>query len=164
MITEEWKPIKGYEGLYAVSSLGRVKSIARKTYTGNRGVPERILKANNQHGYLCVILQRNGIVKGFKVHRLVAEHFICEKPFEDAQVNHIDGNKLNNSVNNLEWVTPLENTHHAMKHGLREGIHSQSRREKASQKMKERWKDPNYREFQSTMMKDVWRRRRAQND
>lgn len=126
---EVWKDIAGYEGLYQVSSIGRVKScdkiLPHKTH-GTWHIKERILK---QHWngpvyskYLTVCLHEGkGICHFMRVHRLVAETFI-PNPQNLPQVNHIDGNKGNNTVTNLEWVTPLENTSHAWKNGLCENI------------------------------------------
>lgn len=92
---EEWKDIEGYEGLYKVSSFGRIKSL----YGGE----ERIMKqANHGHGYLMCALTKNGKLKSFTVHRLVAKAFI-PNPSNLPQVNHIDENKENNRVDNLEW-------------------------------------------------------------
>lgn len=110
---EIWKAIKDYEGKYEVSNLGRVKSLERKSRL-NRKIKERIL-APREHtgGYLRVQLSR----KDFYIHRLVAETFI-PNPENKSQVNHIDGNKRNNRVDNLEWNTPLENNLHAIRTGL----------------------------------------------
>lgn len=101
---EKWKDIKGYEGLYQVSNLGRIKSL--------RGNSERILKpgANNK-GYLYVRLYKNSKSKWFTLHRLVAEAFI-PNPENKSQVNHIDEDKTNNVVSNLEWMTPKDNANH----------------------------------------------------
>ena len=99
MEEEIWKPIKGYEGLYEISNLGRVKSLNYKG-TGK----EKILKnTENGKGYLFVDLYKNGKIKKFRIHRLVLMTF---KPIEGMgklDVNHIDENKQNNSLENLEW-------------------------------------------------------------
>ena len=127
---EEWRDIQGYEGLYQVSNLGRVRSLDREVYTSassKRGSFVRSAKGavmkqgkrpKDNGAYLFVILQRHGKSKAFCTHRLVAEAFI-PNPDGKSQVNHIDGNKANNAVSNLEWVTPKENTAHAFAHGLR---------------------------------------------
>lgn len=105
---EMWKSIKNYEGYYEISNLGQVRSIKRNL----------ILKsAVDTHGYLHVVLYKNNTKKDVRIHRLVAETFI-ENQNNLAQVNHIDGNKLNNRVDNLEWCTNLENHNHAVKIGL----------------------------------------------
>lgn len=113
-MTEVWKDIKNYEGLYQISNLGRVKSFPRK---GTQTKEERILKYKyDKKGYCCVSLH-NKKPKPFKVHRLVAMAFIENKEGK-VQVNHIDGDKKNNRVDNLEWCTNGENQKHAYKIGL----------------------------------------------
>lgn len=103
---ERWKPIKNYEGFYEISTLGRVKS--------KRGVRKPFI---NKYGYPCVSLWKHCVGETKPIHRLVAETFI-PNPENKREVNHIDGNKQNNSVENLEWVTPSENKKHAQKLGL----------------------------------------------
>lgn len=108
---ETWKNIKGYEGLYQVSSEGRVKSLERKDCLG-RIVKERILKtAPNAQGYPIVVLCAGGKQKMFKVHRLVCQAF-HKNPENKPCVNHIDENKTNNAASNLEWCTYEENNNH----------------------------------------------------
>lgn len=105
---EEWKDIPGYEGLYQVSSYGKVKSNPRNGTIKNK----RILKVyNDRYGYLYCVLSKKNKKKKYKVHRLVAKVFI---PNLDnlPQVNHKDENKLNNCVDNLEWCTPKYNLHY----------------------------------------------------
>ena len=95
---ENWKDIKGFEGLYKISNFGNVKSLNYK-----RTKKERILTPGNiANGYLCVLLYKNGTRKTFTIHRLVAQTFI-ENPENLPQVNHIDEDKTNNRVENLEW-------------------------------------------------------------
>ena len=121
---EIWKDIKGYEGCYQVSSSGRIKSIERivRGPSGNKKIKSRILKEfKNQFGYYMVSLFKNGKHKNFQVHRLVAHSFILN-PLNLPQVNHIDGNKENNCVDNLEWITNRDNVIHAYKNNLRETI------------------------------------------
>lgn len=117
---EIWKPIQGYEGLYEVSNLGRVKSLERMVNHryGQRTVRERILKNRpNKRGYHVVLLSENDNLMGFCVHKLVLSAF-KEKPKNKPQGNHIDGNKDNNRLSNLEWVTNQENMDHAIDTGL----------------------------------------------
>lgn len=97
---EIWKDKKDYEGHYQVSNLGRIKSI--------KFGKERILKQHIKRGYYYVGLSKNGIVKRYLVHRLVAQAFI-DNPNNYKEVNHKDENKLNNSVDNLEWCNAKYN-------------------------------------------------------
>lgn len=112
---EVWKDIEGYEGLYQVSNLGRVKSVTRETPFTNRWGQritrtrkEFIMKPKKQYnGYLVICLRNNG-GRYFSIHRLVANAFI-PNPENKPQIDHIDGNKENNCVDNLHWVTAAEN-------------------------------------------------------
>ena len=110
---EIWKDVQDYEGLYQVSNLGRVKSLSNRSNHKN----ELILKPAVVQGYKKVNLYKKSIGKIFPVHRLVAVAFI-ENPMNKEMVNHIDGNKLNNCIDNLEWNTAKENTIHAIKNKL----------------------------------------------
>ena len=109
MNVEEWRDVVGYEGLYKVSNLGNIKSL----------IKDRLLKpSEHNRGYLLVVLTKNHKHKHCYVHRIVAEAFI--KNIESkTEVNHIDGNKKNNRVENLEWCTGIENMLHACETGLR---------------------------------------------
>ena len=120
MEKEIWKSIPGYEGLYEVSNLGRVKALDRVVAKGGRGERhrhEQILKLQGRNLYLKATLCKNGEYRQFQVHRLVAEAFV-PNPEGKPVVNHIDGDRCNNQVGNLEWVTYRENTQHAIKTGL----------------------------------------------
>lgn len=115
---EIWKDIEGYEGLYQVSNMGRVKSLKRKDRYG-RIIKEKIRNLQNgKDGYLIISLWNNGKGRMYSVHRLVAETFI-PNPDSKPVVNHIDGNKQNNNADNLEWCTNSENDLHAYRLGLR---------------------------------------------
>lgn len=108
---EVWRDVINYEGYYMVSNLGRVKSLPRNGTISS----ERILKPNvlRPSGYCQVSLQKHGKRTYKKVHRLVAEAFLPNKN-NYPQVNHIDGNKLNNNANNLEWCTVRYNIIHSL--------------------------------------------------
>lgn len=119
---EEWKDIPGYEGVYEVSDLGRIKSLARSWVWGRGAVrhqPDRILRPGLQceGGYLTVNLVKSGISKNVLVHRIVAIAHISN-PECKPEVNHKDGDKLNCRKDNLEWNTREENQQHAYKTGL----------------------------------------------
>lgn len=111
---EIFKDIKGYEGIYQISNLGRVKSLIMwdgHTYK-SRKKPVFMNPTDNGHGYMVVPLRKNTKRENHYIHRLVAEHFLEKKKGKDV-VNHIDFNKSNNTVSNLEWCTQKENIHHS---------------------------------------------------
>lgn len=99
---EEWRAVPGYEGLYEVSNKGNVRNVRRNKLL-------RLQKTNN--GYIRVVLSKNRIKTGFQVHRLVALTFI-PNPDNLPCVNHKDEDKINNSVNNLEWCTAKYNNNY----------------------------------------------------
>lgn len=114
MNKEIWEDIEDYEGLYQISNCGRVKSLIFSE--------KRILKnIINNNGYFIITLCKNNKCKTFTIHRLVALHFI-PNPEDKPQVNHKDGDKLNNYYKNLEWCTASENVQHAWKNNLCENI------------------------------------------
>lgn len=120
---EIWKDIGEYAGLYQVSSIGRVKALAREITNKNgelQRYPEKILKPDvNSRGitpYYRVTLCKNHQTKKYSVHRLVAEAFI-DNPENKPFINHIDNNGINNVVCNLEWCTHSENMIHAQNQG-----------------------------------------------
>ena len=112
MDEEIWRAIKGFEGLYEVSNLGRVKSLERVSSLGRR-VNEKILSpGKDKDGYLFVILYRDGKHITYKSHRLVLSTFNPVENMENLEVNHMDEDKENNNLTNLEWCTRKENCNH----------------------------------------------------
>lgn len=119
---EIWKDIVGFEGYYKISSFGRVQSCERIVPRITNCYPNkwpfikikaRLLKGHvNQDGYLVFNLCKNEIKKGFMAHRLVASAFLSKLAYH-SEVNHIDANKKNNRLSNLEWCSHLENMQHA---------------------------------------------------
>jgi hypothetical protein len=113
---EIWKEVPGYEGFYMVSNEGRVKRLGGSPFCPD----DRILKtAINRAGYVKITLARDGKFSYTTAHRLVALAFIGSPPEGLNQVNHIDGNKLNNHPENLEWTDHTGNNRHAIRLGLR---------------------------------------------
>ena len=106
MIEEIWRPIEGYEGLYEVSNLGRVRSLDRFYYRLHKG--KVLSPTKDRYGYLTVTLNCNGKSKTIKIHRLVAQAFL-PNPDNLPQVNHKDEVKSNNCVDNLEWCSAKYN-------------------------------------------------------
>lgn len=110
-MNEIWRDIRGYDGKYKISNFGNVMSFARCKHG------KRLVNRKHNMGYRRVILSINCKTEDFLIHRLVANEFIPNyecKPY----VNHMDGNKSNNTVDNLEWATASENNSHAYKIGL----------------------------------------------
>lgn len=116
MNKEIWKDIAGYEELYQVSNLGRIKRILFKNGK-YEFAKEKILKNVLTKDYYHITLSKNNKKQIYMVHKLVAKAFLDEEKNKDY-INHKDGNKLNNNVENLEWCTLSENTNHAYKNGL----------------------------------------------
>lgn len=109
MILEQWMDIPNFEGVYQVSDKGNIKSLKRfeEGYL--------LSNVNKKNGYFSIVLRSGNRKRYTRVHRLVAEMFI-PNPYGLPEVNHIDGNKQNNSVKNLEWVSRKENAQHAILH------------------------------------------------
>lgn len=119
---EIWKDIKGYENYYQVSNYGRIKSKARIRKGKQKQfylTKEKILRAhvNKKRGYVQILLIKKAEQKLYLCHRLVAEAFIPNLN-NYSEINHIDGNKQNNYVKNLEWCTHSENIKHAYNKSL----------------------------------------------
>ncbi|MFB7142065.1 NUMOD4 domain-containing protein [Gottfriedia sp. NPDC056225] len=109
---EQWKSILETYGRYEISNFGRIKNNRTgRIWNGS---------LNKKRGYYYLTVSIGNKTKNFLVHRLVAKYFI-PNPFNKATVNHIDGNKLNNNLSNLEWCTYKENTAHAINIGLIDG-------------------------------------------
>lgn len=119
---ETWKPVIGYENLYEVSDLGNVRSVDRYIDTNIKHVTKRLQKGRilsqnlKRNGYMTVDLCKNGKIKTTLVHRIVADAFLPEDG--KRTINHIDGDKTNNAVCNLERSSHSENIKHAFKTGL----------------------------------------------
>ena len=140
---EEWKEIPGYEGLYEVSNTGNVKSL----------IKNNIIKGFiNKKGYIQVSLSKNGIIKKFSVHRLVAQAFL-QNPYNLPQVNHRDEDKINNNVDNLEWCDAKYNNNYgtariraketAIKNGYCTGLSKDEYLKKYYEKNKEKIREQN---------------------
>lgn len=122
IMTEIWKDVFGWEGYYQVSHTGEVRSLDREIVYPNGSIRKQkgkvLSQGINNYGYAQVVFSKNQKKQNKRVNRLVAETFHSLKRgcFE---VNHKDGNKLNNHINNLEWCSSTENNRHALKTGLR---------------------------------------------
>ena len=108
---EVWRPVVGYEGFYEISTFGRIKSLPRTTPGGIRKI-----YINKHNGYCYICLSKNGERTQYRVHRLVMNAFVGE--CSDKQINHINGDKTDNRLKNLEYCTASENLIHAFRHNL----------------------------------------------
>jgi len=118
-----WKPVKSFEGYYEVSNTGLIKSLYRKDYYIRNGKKtyftrkEQLLSQSpGIDGYINVVLQKKKKRYYYKIHQLILNTFSKDK--KKTQINHKDGCKINNHINNLEYTTPKENMEHAIKNGL----------------------------------------------
>jgi hypothetical protein len=120
MAQETWKPIVGYEDRYAVSNLGRVKSLKYRARNRGSAQPSKVLTPvlDGKGFYLRVKLYNGNGYKSRPIHQLVLEAFAGDCP-EGMVVNHKDGNKQNNTLGNLEYVTLSQNSRHAMRNNFR---------------------------------------------
>lgn len=120
---EEWRDVDGWNGCYLISNFGRVKSVrpitSKRSKHGGRKLVRLVKPYKNPGGYLVAGMKVHSRRDPKHVHVLVAKAFI-DNPENKRTVNHIDGNKLNNHVSNLEWATHGENHFHAYETGLRE--------------------------------------------
>lgn len=117
---EIWKSIKGYENIYEVSNIGNIRSLDRISFQNNRLKGGSLNQCDNTNGYLYVDLYGTGKRKKFGVHRLAAQAFI-PNPNDLPQINHKDGDRYNNNVDNLEWCTSKYNNNygdHAIKSSI----------------------------------------------
>lgn len=155
MVDEEWRDVGGYEGWYQVSNLGRVRSLDRWILLGKtrRFYPGVTLKGTSQwDGYVLVAIKR----KGYRIHRLVAREFLGEIP-KGKQVNHKDGNKKNNRLDNLEYVTPSQNIQHSYRTGLCKSVGERHYRSKLTEsdviEIRKKWEEGESQETLSSTFK-----------
>ena len=173
MTEEIWRPVVGYEGLYEVSNTGRVRSLDRYVRR-NYFKKGRILKLNDRRGYLFVELCLNNKTKNFSVHRLVAQAFI-PNPDNLPQVNHIDEDKLNNRVENLEWCDSKYNSNYgtrkdrarntAIKNGYWSGLSEEEYHKKWYQENKEKISEQKKEYYQENKdkLKEYWKKYYQEN-
>lgn len=112
-MVETWKPIPGYEGLYEASDFGRVRNVERLD-SRNHPIKSRVM-VTSRDKYEKVNLRKGGAMRRFRVHRLIAITFLGPEQDGKNEVNHKDGDKLNNNVSNLEWVSRSTNVAHGFR-------------------------------------------------
>lgn len=147
---EKWCDIENYQGYYQISSFGRVRSINRYiTRIDGRVcfIPSRILKPfqGKTCNYLCVQLCKDNVTEKFMIHRLVAKAFLGLKDKSTLEVNHINGNRHDNTVDNLELVTHQQNINHSISHFLKNDYGEKSTNSKLSnnqaEEIRQKWFD-----------------------
>ena len=144
MLNIEWKPIKDYEGLYEVSNDGRVRRIRFINGSHDFEKIKECKQTLNTWGYMTVNLSKNGKSNTKRVHRLVANAFLGDSTL---QVDHIDGNKQNNRLDNLEYVTPKENTNRAWNKGIAK--YTEERKERLRKIALEKWQTNSFRKWRN---------------
>ena len=174
MITEQWKQIKNYEGMYEVSNLGNVRSVDRILIKSNNHQYKlkgyQLHQFRNPKTYLVVRLSKQSKTKTYNVHRLVAETFIPNTDNKPC-VNHIDNNRNNNTVYNLEWVTYKENIQYYYKSLSKQDrqiiynkIFTVESRKKMSEAKKRYWSNDDNREKQSELRRESWKQRKINKE
>jgi hypothetical protein len=123
------RDVKGYEGLYFVNEFGEIYSYPKKTRKGVR----KMLTHKNKNGYLSIDLCKNGNIKKYSLHRIIALAFL-DNIENKEQVNHINGNKHDNRIENLEWSTRSENQKHSIETGLRSAKGEKNSQSKLTEK------------------------------
>ena len=154
IIEETWKPISGYEGYYEVSNIGNVRALKRKIPNGKGGFTtleaRDMYLRENKDGYYVVKLSKYGNSVWIPVHRLVASAFIGEMSIPGMEVNHIDFDRKNNDVENLEWVTHLDNVQKSVNAGHYVGKFGEENPNYGNHKLHERFmQNPELTQWQS---------------
>lgn len=142
-LSEIWKDISGYEGIYQVSNLGRVRSIDRIDNLGRHKREKILTPCVGHNGYYFVRLYGNGKYSNRRINRLVAEAFIPTNDYS-LEVNHKNGVKTDNSIENLEWCTRSENTLHAFATGLKQPMRGEKHGSSKLTKAEVDWIRDNY--------------------
>ena len=169
MNAEIWKPLRGYEGLYEVSNKGRIKSLPRNYLRKRKGRKDHIVKVKGKvlkqcvgtTGYYIIRIRKDKKCKTKKVHRLIAKTFLPEIKGCNI-VNHIDGNRLNNSIENLEWTTHQGNSDNAIERGSIDMKGSKHYFAKLTEQdviqIRELWRSGNYTQVEIANMFNVGRK------
>ena len=132
-MVEEWLTIKGFKDRYLISNKGNVKSLVECTRNAGKNIILKPVPNKHRHNYLQVGLWKDGKKHPKKIHILVAEHFLKRIKGKN-HINHINGDKKKNNVNNLEWCTPKENIEHGIRTGLIDNFGENSKISKLKEK------------------------------